>query len=315
MLWLKQSTVVTVHFGPFLDATDGVALEVGLAAALDNATTGIRVSPNGGNYVDRSSSTAPTYDETGEYFVELDATDTGALGTLKIIFEESATCLPVWSEFMVVPANVWDSLFGADALDVNVAEWLGTAPKTPATAGVPKVDMDLLFGVLLTEGGAGRLKAAFTTLFDVATPALTCTDVMRGTDGVDTATMVGTDSAALATALTTAQNDLDTLTGTGGALIATAQTATAWSALEASAETIKEGTAKAGTLTPTDMSTTMTEVNDVFNGRILIFKADTTTAALRLQATDITDYVNTNGVLTFTAVTVAPAATETFIIV
>ena len=30
MLFLKQSTTVVVQFGPFVDKTDGVALEVGL---------------------------------------------------------------------------------------------------------------------------------------------------------------------------------------------------------------------------------------------------------------------------------------------
>jgi len=60
--WLKQSTAVTIQFGPFLDKTDGVALETGLATALDNATTGVRVSKNGGTLADRNSSTAPAYD-------------------------------------------------------------------------------------------------------------------------------------------------------------------------------------------------------------------------------------------------------------
>jgi hypothetical protein len=31
-------------------------------------------------------------------------------------------CLPVFAEFMVMPANVWDSLFGTDLLDVNVEQ-------------------------------------------------------------------------------------------------------------------------------------------------------------------------------------------------
>lgn len=101
----------------------------------------------------------------------------------------------------------------------------------------------------------------------------------------------------------------------GGVQLAADQIETWASALEATASTIKEGTAKAGTLTTTQMSTTLSEVDDVFNGRTLIFKADTTTAALRLQATTISDYSNTNGVLTFAAVTTAPAATETWVII
>jgi hypothetical protein len=121
-----------------------------------------------------------------------------------------------------------------------------------------------------------------------------------------------TDIPAL---IATAQTDLDTITGTGGVELGTSQTAAWASGLEASAGTIKEGLAEAGTLSTTQMTTNLTEVNDVFNGRILIFKADTTTAALRLQATDITDYANASGLLTFTAVTTEPAVGESFIIV
>ncbi|MCK4814226.1 hypothetical protein KA005_00530 [bacterium] len=86
--------------------------------------------------------------------------------------------------------------------------------------------------------------------------------------------------------------------------------------LEASAETIVVGAAATGTLSTTEMTTDLTiSVNDQMNGRILIFKEDTTTAALRRQATDITDSVTTNGKLTFTALTTAPVNGDTFIIV
>ena len=70
--------------------------------------------------------------------------------------------------------------------EVDVTKWLGTACKAPTTAGVPKIDLDHVFGVILTEGGAGRLAAAFIKLFDVATPTLVASDVMRGTDSANT---------------------------------------------------------------------------------------------------------------------------------
>ena len=86
--------------------------------------------------------------------------------------------------------------------------------------------------------------------------------------------------------------------------------------LESSAETIILGTAATGTLSTTEMTTNLTvTVNDQFNGRIIIFKEDTTTVALRRQATDITDTVTTNGKLTFTALTTSPMNGDTFVIV
>jgi len=57
-------------------------------------------------------------------------------------------------------------------------------------------------------------------------------------------------------------------------------------------------------------------VADQFKGRIVIFDANTTTAALRGQATDITASTNAaTPELTVTALTTAPASGDTFVIV
>lgn len=120
---LKQSTAVVVPFGPFVDKTDGVTLETGLVSALDHASTGILLSKNGGTLTIRHATvTASAYDAHGCYKVTLDTTDTNTLGTLRMIYTDAATCLPAWMDFMVLPANVWDSLYGSDKLDVNVAQ-------------------------------------------------------------------------------------------------------------------------------------------------------------------------------------------------
>ena len=155
--YLKQSTSATIKFGPFVDASDGVTLETGLATALDNATTGIRVSKEGGNYADRNDATAPVYDEMGEYDVVLSTTDTNTLGRLRIIFEEAATCLPVWQDYVVLAANVYDSLVGGgDSLDVNASQWAGsaTAGTDTAVATAPTNFADLAIA-----SGDGRVEA------------------------------------------------------------------------------------------------------------------------------------------------------------
>lgn len=78
-------------------------------------------------------------------------------------------------------------------------------------------------------------------------------------------------------------------------------------------EIIVAGAAATGTLTTTDMTTNLSiSVNDQYNGRILTFRKDTATAALRGQQTAITDTVTTNGQLTFTDLTTAPANGDTF---
>src|SRR3990172_2381299 len=128
-LVLRQSTSKEVSFGPFVDKTDGVALEVGLVSAIDHATTGILLSKNGGALTIRSQAvTASTYDAYGNYRVTPSTTDTNTLGTLRMQFIEIATFLPVWQDFMVLPANVYDSLVaGSDALQVDMVQIDGLA--------------------------------------------------------------------------------------------------------------------------------------------------------------------------------------------
>ena len=71
------------------------------------------------------------------------------------------------------------------------------------------------------------------------------------------------------------------------------------------------GAAAAGTLSTTEMTTDLAEAtNDHYNGRIIVW----TSGVLKGQATNITDYVGVNGHLTFTAVTEAPTAGDTFTI-
>jgi len=212
--WLKLSTATTVQFGPFVDKTDGVTLETGLASAMDNATTGIRVSKNGAAFADRNSSTVPAYDAMGCYRVELDATDTNTLGRLRIIFEEAATCLPAWMDFMVVPANIYDSLvLQTDTLDTNITQIAGGTVPTPASTGVPDVNLthwkDTAAAAVDTAGypkvtiksgaGAGEINTTAGVVENVTTVG-TCT---TNTD------MRGTDSAATAAELATVKTSTD----------------------------------------------------------------------------------------------------------
>ncbi len=118
--WLKQSTAVTVKMGPFLDETDGKTAETGLSISQAD----IRLSKNGADFAQTNNAAGATHDENGWYDVPLNTTDTNTLGRLKVAIHE-AGALPVWQEFMVVPGNVWDALFGADRLQVDTVEISG----------------------------------------------------------------------------------------------------------------------------------------------------------------------------------------------
>lgn len=126
---LKQSTAVVIQFGPFVDKDDGITLETGLVSALDHATTGIKISKNGGTQAVRNATvTASVYDAHGFYKVTLDTTDTGTAGSIKVMYTDPATCLPVWDEYKIVPANVYDAMIaGTDKLQVDTVEVGGTS--------------------------------------------------------------------------------------------------------------------------------------------------------------------------------------------
>jgi len=120
--WLKVSTAITLIMGPFLDKTDGVTEETALSPAVE-------VSKNGGAFGARSSADAIAHDQNGWYTVPLNTTDTGTLGRLVVKSDSAADHLPVWHEFMVVPAKVYDSLIGgSDNLEIDLILWKGSAP-------------------------------------------------------------------------------------------------------------------------------------------------------------------------------------------
>jgi len=112
---LKQSTAATIKLGPFIDDTDGKTAET----ALTIAQADVRLSKNGGDFAQKNSTTSATHDENGYYDIPLDATDTGTLGRLQVAVSKSGA-LPVWQDFLIVTANVYDTLCSTDSLDVNV---------------------------------------------------------------------------------------------------------------------------------------------------------------------------------------------------
>lgn len=149
MYFLRQSTAVTLKLGPFVDDTDGKTAETGLAIAQAD----IRLSKNGGAFAQSNNAAGATHDEAGEYGVPLDTTDTNTLGTLKVKIHV-AGALPVWETCMVMPANVWDSLFGADKLQVHADE-ITNGLITAAAIATDAIDADALAANAVTEIQAG----------------------------------------------------------------------------------------------------------------------------------------------------------------
>jgi hypothetical protein len=160
--WLKQSTSVDVPIGPFLDATDGVTAETGLTITQPD----VRLKKNGGAWAQKAAAQTLSHEENGYYEVTLDATDTNTLGLLRLAVAESGA-VPIWEDFIVLPANVYDSLVGgSDALQVHVNE----------------ITNDLITAAAIADNAidAGAIASNAITSAKIATGAITTATFAAG---------------------------------------------------------------------------------------------------------------------------------------
>jgi hypothetical protein len=219
MRYLRQNTDTRITVGPFLDKTDGITPEVALTVTsekltlvVDNAgvpTLVLDVAPTASGGA--NDMVHITGDDSGFYDLELAAANVNYVGRAMLSLNDVATHCPVFHEFMIVPGNVYDSMFGTDLLDVSVVQLLGTAWLAPGVAGTPDVNAKLIgataqtgrdlgtsvllssgtgtgqldftsgvvkanlvqiLGTVLTET-AGYLAAAFKQFFNIASPTST----------------------------------------------------------------------------------------------------------------------------------------------
>jgi hypothetical protein len=113
--YLKQSTATTLLLGPFVDDTDGKTAETALTISQGDV---LLWKEGGTTLAQKNESTSCTHRSNGLYTCPINTTDTNTLGVLVVSVHESGA-LPIKQEYMVVPANVWDSLFGSDKLHVQ----------------------------------------------------------------------------------------------------------------------------------------------------------------------------------------------------
>lgn len=156
-MWLRQSTASQeILLGTFHDSTDGDTEETGLTIA----NTDIKLWKEGATAQVNKNSGGATHDANGRYYAVLDATDSNTLGKLETNVHV-AGALSVRREFMVVPANVYDSLIlGTDTLQADVTQWLGTAAATPTTAGVPTTALSAIGLDAITQAATGMVEIA-----------------------------------------------------------------------------------------------------------------------------------------------------------
>jgi hypothetical protein len=173
MKLLKQSAVVTLLVGKLVDKDDASTGETGLTKG---GVDQIGVYKAGATTLtDISATTTFTHRSRGKYTLTLSADDTDTLGPLKLIIEDDDVCLPYSEDFMVVPANIYDSLVASDKLQVDVTQWLGNAaaagvgnrPSVDATgmAGSTTAALNLKEGALANVPGEVNDAGATSTVF------------------------------------------------------------------------------------------------------------------------------------------------------
>ena len=144
-MYLKQSTAITLILGPFVDETDGKTAETTLTISQAD----VRLSKNGGAFAQKSDTGTCSHLESGNYSCGLNTTDTNTLGRLRVAVHESGA-LPVWLDLEIVPANVWDSLFGADKLQVHTDE-ITAGLITAAAIATGAIDADAVAADIVAE--------------------------------------------------------------------------------------------------------------------------------------------------------------------
>lgn len=162
---LKQSTTATLALGKFVDSTDGVTSET----ALTIAQADVRLSKNGGAFAQVNEATSASHMENGYYSKPIDGTDTNTAGLLTVAVQPSGA-LPVRHDYLVWPANIFDSFFSSDLLQVDLTQISGAAVSTStAQLGVNVVNFADAAGPF--KKGVAVLKFAFYVELTAGGPA------------------------------------------------------------------------------------------------------------------------------------------------
>uniref|UniRef100_A0A6M3KIM5 Uncharacterized protein n=3 Tax=viral metagenome TaxID=1070528 RepID=A0A6M3KIM5_9ZZZZ len=260
---------------------------------------------------------------------------TGASKTVTLKYDPAIFTMAATDKVYILAENALKSTAANRQLDVTATgaagiDWANVENPTTAV-DLSATDIQLCDTVTTLTGHTAQTADHTAGIADIPTVAefnarslpsadyVVTTDTIAGATTVTTLTGHTPQTADHAAGITDIQSRLPAALSGGNIkadMLAISTSTDAADKLEASAETIVTGTAAAGTLSTTEMTTDLTvTVADQFNGTQLIFKEDTTTAALRRQRTSVTGTAVAGGKLTFTAITTAPVDGDSFTLV
>ncbi len=145
MQYIKESTLTKVRLGPAVDPSDGVTAVTSLT--LSGADEAELLKSGGAATVDISGRTfAAIAGCSGWYDLTLTTGDTDTLGMATVVIQDADVTLPLFADFEVLPANVYDSLVGgtdklqSDLVEVAGGTVTGTADLKASVTGLSTFD-------------------------------------------------------------------------------------------------------------------------------------------------------------------------------
>ena len=126
---LRADTAINVKIGPAVAVADGLTPVTNLSLATADEAELLKSNTTATASIAASAFGAITSCD-GWYWLTLTAGNVDTEGLLTICINDDSLCLPLWAHFMVVNANVYDSLYGtaaADYLQVDTIQVSGTS--------------------------------------------------------------------------------------------------------------------------------------------------------------------------------------------
>lgn len=217
MRYLRTNTAARVTVGPFFDQTDGVTPETALTVTSEKLTLMVDTANVPTLILDAAPTASGgandmvhvTGDDAGFYDLELAAADVNYLGRAMLALTNAAAHCPVFHEFMILPAVIYDAMIlGTDLFDVSVTQILGTAVSTPATAGILDVNVKNIDNDAASASGTVTFPNA-TLASTVNITAGTITTVTNLTNAATAGDLTATMKASVNTEADTALVDYD----------------------------------------------------------------------------------------------------------
>lgn len=157
--YIRQNTATDRPFGPFVEASDGSSYKATTITMPTTGTQHVRVWKTDGTVTGLAD--AITLFEPGWARLSIAASDVTSVGVVRYAIGNATNNMPVWREYMVVPANVYDSMIlGSDFLQVDVVQVTGAAPSSAAIGSVA----NLTTGVNVTSVNAGVVGVNVTSI-------------------------------------------------------------------------------------------------------------------------------------------------------